>query len=107
MTDFISRRSYELIGWKDAFYGEASLLQSQRSSNDTERAVAVRQLGRVLVVRSAVAAAATESTGRGAFSSRSGHPLTFSPSLAAIVAEHRARGAAHTSNALSGRCVWI
>lgn len=62
MTDFISRFSNELIGRKNAVNGETSRLQSHRTRENTKRAVAVRQLGRVVVVRPAVAAATSEPT---------------------------------------------
>lgn len=65
MTGFISRFNNELIGWKNAVIGETPRLQSQRTRNDTRRAAAVRQFGRVFVARPAVAAAtASESTGK-------------------------------------------
>jgi hypothetical protein len=64
MTDFISRFSNEFIGRKSAFDGETPRLQSQRTRNDTKRAVAVCQLGRIFVVRPTVAAATSKSTGK-------------------------------------------
>lgn len=47
MTNLISRFSNEHIGRKNAV-NEAPRLQSQRARNDTKRAVAVRQLGRII-----------------------------------------------------------
>jgi hypothetical protein len=64
MTDFISRFSNEFIGRKNAFDGETPRLQSQRTRNDTKRAVAVCELGRIFVVRPTVAAATSKSTGK-------------------------------------------
>ena len=64
MTDFNSRFSNEFIGRKNAFDVETPRLQSQRTRNDTKRAVAVCKLGRILVVRPTVAAATSKSTGK-------------------------------------------
>jgi hypothetical protein len=68
MTDFISRFSNEFIGRKNAFNGETPRLQSQRTRNDTERTVAVCQLGRIFVLRPTVAAATSKSTGKSCLS---------------------------------------
>lgn len=64
MTDFISRFSNELIGRKNAVNGETPRLQSQRTRNDTKRTVAVRKFGRIVVIRSAIAAATSKPTGK-------------------------------------------
>lgn len=107
MTDFISRFSNELFGRQNAFDGETPRLQSQRTRNDTKRAVAVRQLGRILAIRPAVAAAAAEPTGES-------RPLSnfidfdlSHPTVVIPVTEHRSRGASDTSDALASWSRWI
>jgi hypothetical protein len=108
MTVLVSRSSNELIGRKNAFHGETPRLQSQRTRNHTERAVAVRQIGRIIVVGPTVAAAFAESTGKPLNELKREHHLN-SPSLVAVaiaITEHRPWRSADTSNALSRRREW-
>lgn len=107
MTVLVSRSSNELIGRKNAFHGETSRLQSQRTRNHTERAVAVRQIGGIVVVPT-VAAAFAESTGKQLAALMQREHRLNSPLVAVTVAitEHRPWRSADTSNALSRRREW-